>query len=307
MTTGQAWVNQANADVLDDNESDDDTSGDQLRPFIRWVGGKRIQAPMIAAWCVERLARTRGARYIEPFLGGGAVALTLPPGTPMILADLCRPLGWLWWWVQQEPAAVAEYAAGFGVDSEDGWNTAEGFAQARIDHNSQPFAEEDYTPSARFLWLLHAAYNGLYRENATGLFNVAWGKRTRVTVPTAAHLIAVSERLANAEIRPGWDFEAVIDGARAGDVVYADPPYDGDPAAFVNYASKFIRADQARLAEAIERAARRGVHVITTNADTERVRQLYSWMTVEEIGEQRKVAPTANGRGVVSCLRMTTP
>lgn len=302
INTAQARVAHAYGDAMTDEDEIDNT--EQLRPFVRWAGGKRHQATTIAAWALERLVP--GARYIEPFLGGGAVALALPTGTPMILGDANASLGWLWWWVAQAPADVAAYAAGFGVERGDAWNTPEGYVAARIYYNTQPHDAEDFVPSARFLWLMHACFNGLYRENRAGMFNVPYGNR-RAAVPSELHLKAIATRLQTADIRPGWDFEDVVDEAQPGDVVFADPPYDGDALAFTTYvANAFDGAAQERLAACLWRAIQRGVHVVTTNADTERVRKLYDGLTFEVVDERRSIAPTANGRGTTACVRITT-
>ncbi len=300
--TAQRRVAHAYGDSMSDDDDDLDEAMPAIKPFLRWVGGKRKQAVEIAAWCTSKLAPQ--GRYIEPCLGGGAVALAMPAGTPMILGDACEPLGWLWWWVQQEPEAVAEYAAGFGNKLGEGWNTAEGFAAARVLHNTERFSTTDYTPSARFLWLQQAGFNGLYRENRKGLFNAPWGKRANVGTPTAEHLRAVADHLATAELRPGWDLLDVVAEAHVGDVLYVDPPYDGDVTAFTSYVAKpFGPADQAALAEALVSAVNRGVAVCTTNANTERIRQLYSlgW-EVTEVDEARPVAADPTKRKPAACV-----
>ena len=306
ITTAAARLAHAyGASMTDDDDDVDD--GTQLRPFVKWVGGKRRQAPALAAWCTERLARTPGARYIEPFLGGGAVALTMPPGTPMLLADLCLPLGWLWWWVQQEPERIATQAAAFGCEFGVGANTAEGYAKVRLDHNLERYADVDHMPAARFLWLNHACHGGLYRENQDGLFNVPWGRRPHVAVPTATHLRAVAARIADADIRPGWDFEDVLDEARAGDVAFIDSPYDADALAFTTYvAQPFGPAAQERLAACVWRAVKRGVHVIGTNADTPRVRQLYDGLDIATTPEARSIGASTGGAAAAPCVTITS-
>ena len=268
-------------------------------PFLPWAGSKRKLVDRILAQLQPHLHP--GSTYIEPFLGAGAVALAVPAGTPMVIGDACQPLGYLWWWIKQEPEAIAEYAAGFGIEREAGWNTDEGYIAARFDHNVEPFSATDWRPSARFLWLMHACFNGLHRENKLGYFNVPRGDRVRLNIPTPAELRAVADHLVNAEVIVG-DFEPMVDAAQARDVVYLDPPYDGDKS-FVGYTKEgFGINDQARLAEAFLRAAQRGAYVLGSNADTEYIRSLYSAAWLHEVDEERRVAANAESRLAAPCV-----
>lgn len=289
---------------VDDDDDDVVDAALPVAPFLRWVGAKRRYATALAARCTAKLE----GRYIEPFLGSGAVALAMPSGTPMILGDRSLALGYLWWWIQREPVAVAEYAAGYGLDIDTGWNTQAGYAAARVEHNEQPYADDDYRPSARFLWLMSACFNGVYRENKNGYFNVPWGRRKRASVPTVAALQAVAAHLATADIRPGWDFADVMAEADRGDVVFTDPPYDGDATAFTTYvAEAFTGAAQLRLRDESEHAAHRGATVIMTNADTPRIRELYrgNWR-FNEVVEARPVAANPRARTPAHCLVVTS-
>ena len=273
-------------------------------PFLRWVGGKRRQAVDLAA----RVEAARGCygRHIEPFFGSGAVALALPSGSRMIAGDACKPLGYLWWWLQRSPSAVAEYAAGFGLDIDHGWNTRDGYLVAREDHNAEPWSDDDYRPSARFLWLLCACFNGIYRENRAGNFNVPWGKRKRVSVPTADVLVEIADRLRYADVRPGWDFADVIAEAGPGDVIFNDPPYDGVDGVFTSYvAAPFDRESQRRLRDVSVSAVGRGATVIMTNADTPYIRELYEGWQIETVTEQRPVAASPVARVPAHCVIVT--
>ena len=268
-------------------------------PFLPWVGSKRRLVARVLAQLRPHVHP--GSTYIEPFLGSGAVALALPAGTRMVIGDACQPLGYLWWWIKQEPEAIAEYAAGFGVAREEGWNTDDGYIAARYDHNVESFSADDWRPSARFLWLMHACFNGVHRENKLGYFNVPRGDRNRLNIPTPAELRAVADHLVNAEVIVG-DFEPMIDAARARDAVYLDPPYDGDKS-FVGYIKDgFGINDQARLAEAFWRAVQRGAYVLGSNADTAYIRSLYSDARLSAVDEERSVAANAESRMPAPCV-----
>lgn len=288
------------------DDAEDTTDIDMLAPttippFLRWVGGKRRQALDLAVRATAALKP--GGRYIEPFLGSGAVALAMPPGTPMLLGDACLPLGYLWWWLQQHPREIAEYAAGYGLALDQDWNTQEGFNELRQQHNATPYSDASWEPSARFLWLTSASFNGVYRESSKGEYNVPWGRRARVSVPTPETLEAVAAHIAQAQVFPGWDFEDVIDQAVAGDVVFADSPYDGPKGQFTSYVKTPFDADaQLRLARAAYRARERGATVILTNSDTVRIRDFYAGWTIESALERRPVAADPGRRVPAYCV-----
>lgn len=290
------------AEALIDEGDDEQAAPAPLRPPLRWVGGKRKMAIDLAARC-EALRAPEGY-YFEPFLGSGAVSLAMPFGLKMILGDASKPLGYLWWWLMREPEAIAEYARGFGVEVGDNWNDRDGYVELRLQHNQEPFSDDDWRPSARFLWLMHTCFNGVYRENGQGYFNVPWGKR-RAGVPSASELRAIANH-ADADIRPGWDFEDVLREAQAGDVAFIDPPYDGDATAFTGYVAKaFGPEEQERLCAVLDDAIGRGVSCVQTNADTSRIRKLYRHWKIEEVFEARPVAADAQKRAPAACVIMT--
>lgn len=271
-------------------------------PFLPWVGSKRKMVEPIRTKLLQHFQPS--STYIEPFLGAGAVALAMPGKLPMILGDACKPLGYLWWWIKQEPEAIAEYAAGFGLEREEGWNTVEGYLAARYDHNCEPFSTEDFRPSARFLWLMHACFNGVYRENRNGYMNVPRGDRKRLNLPTPAELRDVATHLENAEVIVG-DFEPMFDAAKDGDLVYFDPPYDFrlGGTTYTGYVKEgFGVQDQERLAEAFWRATARGVYCLGSNADTDRIRTLYNAGVITAVDEDRKVAADSDKRVIAPCV-----
>jgi DNA adenine methylase len=263
-------------------------------PFLRWVGGKRLVAADLAARILDRLAP--GGAYFEPFLGSGAVALALPRGTRMVLGDFSAPLGGLWWWLKRNAGRLAEaIPPAF-------YNTEERYYEHRDLFNAGKFNVDDPTPSALFLWLNHTNYNGVYRENKNGGYNVPFGKRKTISLPSELQLRRVGEHLRTAQIMVGTDFAETVRGATRGDVVFLDPPYDGT---FDDYTAGGFGADgQTRLAQVMEALVCRGVHVLMTNADTPRIRELYGaapW-TIEDVAERRSVAADSDNRKDAKCV-----
>jgi DNA adenine methylase len=258
-------------------------------PLLRWVGSKRRLAPTIGPRLLSALAG--GGRYYEPFAGSLALFLWLRGEGwrgAATLSDACEPLIGMYRAVHRGGAVVetiAREAAQLDADA------ARVGAEAVYDSAKALFNEHlpgkpGYRPAcpyqaARFLFLNRRCFNGLWRQGPGGEFNVAWGGPERKTaMPSAEELAAFAGALEGATLLTS-DFASVLNEVDAGDVVYADPPYNGT---YTGYSAPFGPRDQERLAAALKGAVARGATVVASNADTEYVRALYSsWATVEEI------------------------
>lgn len=229
-------------------------------PFLKWPGGKR--------WFVARhadlLPRTFG-RYVEPFLGSGVVFFHMNPRAAL-LGDTNRELIETYDAVRRDPDGVLRHLR----------------RHQRAHDHAHYYRVRDAamrtpaTRAARFIYLNRTCFNGIYRVNLDGTFNVPIGTKTAVLLDTD-DFRGVARRLAGVVLRAG-DFEQSIDQAAAGDLVFADPPYTvrHNNNGFVKYNEKlFTWDDQVRLAAALARAARRGVRVVATNAGHDDVRALY--------------------------------
>lgn len=254
-------------------------------PPLKWVGSKRWLVPLLSPCIYERLATT-GGRYIEPFLGGGAIALDL--GLPnMLLADTCKPLIALYQTIRKSPAAVAwslKTLVDKGTDKES-------YLRVRAMETPSPVYA-----AARFLYLNRFGFNGLYRENSQGKFNVPHGgDRSNAGIPDAEMLGTVARALKGAELRVA-DFRDTIAQAGLGDVVYADSPYYET---FNGYtAGGFSDDDHAALATSLREAHQRHAVIIASNSDHEHVRELYHWAFVTPVHERHAVGATAARRGL---------
>lgn len=285
-----------------------------MKPFLKWAGGK--------GWLAERLAdeimSTFPGLYIEPFLGAGAVALALPESLPKRLSDINPHLMDLWRCVQTLPAdLVRELIA---CEASYG-NDADGFANARAYFNTIVRVPRPMWAfrSAHFLYLNARCFNGLWRTNGAGRFNVPFGKRENPRTYDRDEMLAYSSRLPPASTSLSMEgFTSALarefskrivkikgDANRmrtcmAGVAVYADPPYHET---FDGYAKEgFGEMDHTLLAGQLESLAAAGASVWTSNADTPLVRALYSWAQIEEIEEQHNVGSKAERRGKRSCL-----
>jgi DNA adenine methylase len=268
-----------------------------LTPWLRWAGGKR----KLSAQLTAEIMATSPKLYVEPFLGGGAIALALPPELPKVLADINHHLIDCWLCIQKIPTALL----GELRDVENGYgNDTLGYINAR-----QAFNEMIHNPrlmwarrSALFIYLNARSFNGLWRTNGAGRFNVPFGKLDAPRWLGANELARLSIGLARCTLRATDFIELFASnpsfGART--AIYVDPPYDGT---FDGYAKDgFDEGDQQLLSDWLELSAQRGAAVWASNADTPRVREMYRWAQIEESTEQHSVGPTAERRGKKGCL-----
>ncbi len=232
----------------------------EILPFLKWAGGKR--------WLALRhreLFPVGFNRYIEPFLGSGAVFFSMRP-TEAILSDVNDELITTYLGVRDEPARVLQE-----LKKHDQRHCSDYYYQMR---SYRPRAI--YTRAARFIYLNRTCWNGLYRVNLRGEFNVPIGTKTRAVLLTD-NFPSVADLLNKAKISKS-DFEATIDRAEKGDFLFVDPPYTvkHNHNGFVKYnETLFSWDDQIRLGKALLRAKRRGASILMTNADHQSVRDLY--------------------------------
>lgn len=266
-----------------------------VSPIVRWVGGKRWLVPTVAPTIHAYLATTRG-RYIEPFLGGGAIALDL--GLPgMILGDACESLITMYQQIARHARGVSwslQTMIDAGVDKE---------TYLRVRAN-EPRSHAQR--AARFIYLNKLGFNGLYRENKHGQFNVPYGRTSTGKppgFPSVDAFLDIARALRQADVRFA-DFHVTIARAKKGDVIYADPPYDHT---FENYvAGGFDIEDQRTLADALRAAHERGAKVLASNSDTTLIRELYWWAKVTAIEERHSVAANSDKRGARGAVLITS-
>src|SRR5262249_58560911 len=254
-------------------------------PIVKWAGGK---SKLLDELCAR--APTSFGRYFEPFMGGGALFFRLRP-VEATLSDRNEALIECYRAVRDEVDDVidalvrprARHRREYYYDVRDAWNA--GMREATS-------AER----GATFIYLNKTCYNGLWRVNSQGEFNVPMGRYERPAILDAAALHTAAGALRGRALlaRP---FEAVLDEADAGDFVYFDPPYVpvGATADFTGYtAGRFGLADQERLARAFRELAGRGCAVMLSNSDTPLVRRLYAGFRIDRVWCSRAVNSRAD-------------
>jgi DNA adenine methylase len=239
-------------------------------PFLKWPGGKRW-----LAYRFEDLFPESVERYIEPFLGSGAVFFRLKP-RKAILADTNEELVNAYKILR---SSADEIERRLRILQRK--HCADLYYKIRAER-----PDDDLEQAVRFIYLNRTCFNGIYRVNRAGEFNVPLGSKTQVEYPEG-FLQDVATTLRTASIRVA-DFEVTINSAKKGDFVFVDPPYTvmHNNNNFVKYNSHlFSWEDQERLAKAVRRADARGALVMLSNANHKSVRQLY-----DGFGLHRQVA-----------------
>lgn len=255
-------------------------------PFLKWAGGKRwlFTPELIRSLPVH-------ARYIEPFIGGGAGFFALAPARS-IISDCNADLIEVYRTVRSHPRVLT-----FALKKHQELHGREYYYEVR-----QSIPDTPLERAARFLYLNRTCWNGLYRLNKRGDFNVPIGTKDTVFNGDDEFLVH-SEALLNAEIF-ACDFEVTVNRAEEGDLVFLDPPYTvkHNMNGFVKYnESIFSWDDQVRLRDAALRASQRGARVVVTNADHASVKELY-----RDFGVQRVVNRASVISGKVTGRSRTT-
>jgi DNA adenine methylase len=272
-------------------------------PILKWVGGKRQLLNELYA----RFPETHDA-YHEPFFGGGAVFFDLTPEEGTI-NDTNERLVNFYRQVRDRPEALIEKCRSF-TDSESEPDAERPHAdeknyyyQQRELFNRRPRGKEfdELEEAALLVYLNRTGFNGLYRENSSGEFNVPIGDYANPDWVRETQIRSASRVLTDVEIRCG-DFKYVLEVADSGDLVYFDPPYEpvSKTADFNDYAGEgFDRADQRRLLEVAQQLDKADVSVVLSNSGVMYDMYDEAGFYVEIEGARRAINSDADNRGEV--------
>lgn len=267
---------------------------DLLQPFLKWAGGKRQLAPKIREYVPLKYGL-----YFEPFVGAGAVLFDLQPQSALI-NDANKELINCYQIIKQDPEGLIAHARKHH-------NTKQHFySQRALDRDPSFNKLSPLERASRIIFLNKTCYNGLFRVNSQGQFNVPFGNYSNPVIVDEVVIRAVSRYLneANLEISCG-DFEDALSGARRGDFVYLDPPYDplSDTSSFTGYnLDSFGRDEQRRLKSVCDCLTRRKCKVLLSNSATDFIRELYAdagRYTIVEVDANRNINSVAAGRGKI--------
>lgn len=268
-------------------------------PFLKWAGGKTQLLPLLSAYFPKVFNR-----YFEPNVGSAAVFFYLRRergAFPATLSDLNEELINCLTVVRDEPHSLIPLLEGLRAHHD-----ADQYYRVRkMDLGRMGRVER----AARFIYLNKTCYNGLYRVNSKGHFNVPVGSYKSPNVFDESNLVATSRALRGTEIFCG-DFSGVLDTAKPGDFFYFDPPYYTETAGFTSYAvsssgrAHFGAEEHMRLSEVARRLVALGCHVVVSNSDTDLVRFLYgsSEFRINVVQARRYINCNGSGRGKVNEL-----
>ena len=262
----------------------------RARPFVKWAGGKRTLVPDIA----QRMPESFNT-YWEPFLGGGAVFFSLDSRVRTAqLSDVNASLALTYQVVRNDVEnLIAHLECHAEKHSKEHYYSVRKMTELR----------DSVEVAARFIYLNKTCYNGLYRVNKAGHFNVPVGRYKDPTVCDAANLRSASQVLQKATVRLA-DFQKAMPGD--GDFLYADPPYDGT---FNQYDPDGFGPDQQRrLRDTAIRWHTAGAHVMISNADTPLIRGLYAHapFVLHEVTAPRTINCKGGEREAVGELLITS-
>ena len=288
-----------------------------VRPLLKWAGGKRQLLHALG----ERYPASFD-RYLEPFFGSGAVFFDLLnrgllAGRQVRLADVNPDLVGTYRALRDRTEEVIAALEGLAADYRR--RGVEAYYDVRdLRFNPWRAAERAYTPelAAMLIFLNRTGFNGLFRQNRAGGFNVPAGRYTNPTICDPDHLRAVARAFrtpgVTIDLRP---FDESLAGAGAGDFVYLDPPYAplSKTASFAHYtAGGFSHTDQLRLLRAVIDACNRGAHVVLSNSSAPEIVKAYAsrearlaGLKVDMVPARRAINSRASARGVVNEVILT--
>jgi DNA adenine methylase len=262
-----------------------------LSPIFRWAGSKRRLASRIAQYWHPSFAR-----YVEPFAGSACLFFFLQPKAAL-LSDINGDLIETYSTIKRNPKAVHSRLSQIPLGRES-------YYQLRASRKGDLSTTER---AARFIFLNRFCFNGLYRTNLAGAFNVPYSPRKTGQLPALTDLQNIARKLQTAQILQS-DFEETIDSTVAGDFIYADPPYAiSEARVFREYhPNSFAVSDIPRFANCLNRAAVRGVKVVVTYADSADFRAAFSGWDISEVITPRNISGFAKHRKLAIELIATT-
>lgn len=271
------------------------------KPFVKWVGGKRQLLKQFRDMGLyppddfDPITNT----YFEPFVGGGAVFFDLLPKKAE-LSDLNNELVTTYNVIKNDVDALIKSLKKNKYDKEY-------YLKVRA---KNPKELPDIEVASRFIYLNRTGFNGMYRVNSQGGFNVPFGKYTNPLICDKENLLKASKALQKVTIK-NQDYEKVLDKAKKGDFVYFDPPYYpvSKTASFTSYTKDaFLDKEQTELRDTFVELHERGCFVMLSNSDTPFINKIYSGIKgvkVSKVAAGRAINSKASGRGKISEVLIT--
>lgn len=277
------------------------TQAKNIKPFLKWVGGKGQLLNQFEALYPEQYNN-----YFEPFIGGGAVFFSLAPQRAHI-NDINQTLVQTYKNIKTDVEnlidALGKLESEFLVKDTDARKVM--YYSLREKYNS--LHTEDFERSLYFIFFNKTAFNGVYRENSKGGFNVPMGNYKSPKILDAENLRLVSSALSKTNITSQSYFDAVAK-AKAGDFVYFDPPYHplSETSSFTSYSKdSFSKEDQINLRDLFVELDNRGVFVMLSNSSAPFIQEIYSSYNQTPVFASRMINSKGDKRGKISEVVVT--
>lgn len=263
---------------------------EQIYPIVKWAGGKR----QLIFELLKNMPKSYN-RYFEPFIGGGALFFELQPKNAYI-SDANEELVNLYLVIKNNINELIEDLKKHEVSKEY-------FLQIRsIDRDYKYNKLSNIQKASRFIYLNRTCFNGLYRVNSQGQFNVPFGHYKNPRIIDKHNLLNCSKLLQTTEIKNA-DFSKILNHVKKGDFVYFDPPYApiNATSSFTSYTKDGFNIDmQFKLRDVCDKLNSMGVHFLLSNSDTPLVNELYENYTIKKVFASRAINANANGRGKIT-------
>ncbi len=272
-----------------------------LHPFVKWAGGKTQLLEKLLAYMPSNFNN-----YFEPFIGGGSFFLNIEPSKAtindfnfeLICAYRCFQDEFLFESLKTE------------LKKHEANHSESYYYQVRsMDKDDDFFSLPIYVRAARMIYLNKSCFNGLYRVNSKGYFNVPFGRKEKVITFSENNFKALREYFRNNDISVlNGDFEEAVETAQFRDFVYFDPPYDviENKNSFTSYSKNdFGKNEQIRLANLFKKLSDAGVFVMLSNHNTVFINELYKDFNIRVVNAKRMINSKADGRGDVEEVIIT--
>lgn len=263
---------------------------EETYPIVKWVGGKR----QLMFELLKNMPKSYN-RYFEPFIGGGALFFELQPQNGYI-SDMNEELINLYSVVRDNVYELIDDLNKHEVSKEY-------FLKIRnLDRTEKYNSLSDVKKASRFIYLNRTCFNGMYRVNSQGQFNVPFGNYKNPRIVDAENLMNCSKLLKNTEICYA-DFSEILNKVQKGDFVYFDPPYVplNETSSFTSYTKDGFDLDmQFKLREVCDELDSMGVMFMLSNSDTKLVNELYSSYEIKKVFASRAINANGNGRGKIT-------
>ena len=272
-----------------------------MHPFVKWAGGKTQLLGEI-----KKLMPKEYNRYFEPFIGGGALLFEIQP-MDFVINDFNSEL--IQTYKCFEDMGYFQMMINLLDEHEKNHSEEHYYLVRGMDRNEDFIHLPIYKRAARMIYLNKSCFNGLYRVNSKGYFNVPSGKKDIVHCYENGNLFEIAEYFSIAKhLILNGDFEDAIKEAKKGDFVYFDPPYDSfeNKESFTAYdKNPFGKAEQKRLFKVYKELSDKGVYVMLSNHNTAFIRELYKDFNIHVVSAKRMINANGKGRGNVEEVIIT--